>query len=60
MELNNWAFSLAVELLIHCLLLGFSAVVCAVTCRIWGEEGEEIATADRSMTEEKPTISWAA
>ena len=53
-------FGLGTELLIFSLLVGLGAVLNALICRIWGETGEEVATADRSMTAEEPPTHRAA
>ena len=57
---HSWIFSLGIELSVLGLLAGMGAVLNAFMCRIWGEAGEEAATADRNMKAEEPTNRRAA
>ena len=57
---DNPIFSLVVEFLNLCLIAGLGAFLNAVLCRIWGEAGEDLAPADRSMTAQEPMTRRAA
>jgi hypothetical protein len=57
---HSWFFSLGSELLILSLLAGMGAVLNVLMCRIWGEAGEEAATADGSMKAQELTNRRAA
>ncbi len=59
-DFDSWIFSIGIVLFMLSLLTGFSALVSALMCRIWGEVRDDAATAHMSRTPEEPPFRKAA
>jgi hypothetical protein len=59
-DFDSWIFSIGIALFMLSLLTGFSALVSALMCRIWGEVRDDAATAHMSRTPKEPPFRKAA
>jgi Na+-transporting methylmalonyl-CoA/oxaloacetate decarboxylase gamma subunit len=59
-DFDSWIFSIGIVLFMLSLLTGFSALVSALMCRIWGEVRDDAAIARTSRTPEEPPFRKAA